>query len=139
MSDRILIVDDVESILFAMKMYFMACDYEVDCAKDVEEAKSYLDAYGYSVVITDLCLTGVNQTEGIDLVAYARAKSPLTRAIILTAYGSPDVERMAFDLGVDAFLRKPKRLPDLARIVLGLLDDSIELDKLQLNDFAYCS
>lgn len=139
MPDRILIVDDVQSILFAMKMYFMAFDYEVDCATDIEEAKSFLEKNSYRIVITDLCLTGVNQTEGIDLVAYVREKSPLTRTIILTAYGSPEVERAAFELGVDAFLRKPKRLPDLAQIVLGLLDESTKLDHRQLNDFAYCN
>jgi two-component system response regulator PilR (NtrC family) len=139
MMERILIVDDVQSILFAMKMYFMAYDYEVDCAKDVEEAKSLLEKSDYRIVITDLCLTGINQTEGIDLVAYIRAKTPLTRTIILTAYGSPESERVAFDVGVDAFLRKPKRLPDLAQIVMALLDESIKLDHRQFNDFAYCN
>lgn len=139
MADRILIVDDVQSILFAMKMYFMAYDYEVDCAKDIEEAKSLLDENAYRVMITDLCLTGVNQTEGINLVAYVREKFPLMRTIILTAYGSPEAESIAFELGVDAFLRKPKRLPDLAQIVLALLDESIKLDNRQFNDFAYCS
>lgn len=139
MTDRILIVDDVQSILFAMKMYFAAYDYEVDCAKDIEEAKSFLDKNAYRVMITDLCLTGINQTEGLDLVAYTREKSPLTRTIILTAYGSPESERVAFDIGVDAFLRKPKRLPDLAQIVMALLDDNVKFDHRQFNDFAYCS
>jgi len=139
MVDRILIIDDVQSILAAMKMYFMALDYEVDCANDIEEAKQFLKKNTYKIMITDLCLTGVNQTEGIDLVAYARENFALTRTIILTAYGSPEAERLAFDLGVDAFLRKPKRLPDLAQIVLALLDDNTQLDYPQRNDFAYRS
>lgn len=139
MADRILIVDDVQSILNAMKMYFMAFDYEVDCANDIEEAKRFLEKNTYRIMITDLCLTGVNQTEGVDLVAYVRERFAPTRTIILTAYGSPEAERLAFELGVDAFLRKPKRLPDLAQIVLALLDGNSELDYRQRNDFAYCS
>lgn len=139
MAYRILIVDDVQSILFAMKMYFMAYDYDVDCANDIEEAKLFLDKNTYSIVITDLCLAGGSQTEGVELVAYVRERFPLTRSIILTAYGSPEIERLAFALGVSAFLRKPKRLPELAQIVQALLDEKVELDHSQLNDFAYCN
>ena len=127
MLEKILVVDDVQSILFAMKMYFKANGYDVDCAKDVEEAIALMSKNDYRLLITDLRLTGVDGTEGLELVAYARSRFPTMRTIILTAYGWPEIEEQAYAIGVDAFLRKPKRLPELAQAVGELLSrDKIE-------------
>ncbi|MGH9825083.1 MAG: response regulator [Blastocatellia bacterium] len=121
MSDKILVVDDEQSILFAMRDYFTAYGYDVDCARELEEANTLLSATNYSVVIADLRLTGLNGTEGLEIVEYARKQCPWTSVIILTAYGVPEIEREAMKLGVDAFLRKPKPLSQIAQIVFGLL------------------
>jgi ActR/RegA family two-component response regulator len=45
---------------------------------------------------------------------------PETRIIVLTAYGSADVEATAQTSGADAFLHKPKPLAEVARIVFEL-------------------
>ncbi len=42
--------------------------------------------------------------------------------ILLTAYGTPEIETEARRLGVDAVLYKPKPLPELAQIVFALLN-----------------
>src|SRR5689334_10389902 len=120
MSERILVVDDEGPILFAMKDYFMAQGYEVDCAREFEEAEALLANITYSVVIADLRLTGSYGVEGLELVAYVRERCPRTHIIILTAYSSPEIESEALRRGVDAFLRKPKPLPHLAQIVFAL-------------------
>ncbi|HKQ07987.1 MAG TPA: response regulator [Blastocatellia bacterium] len=120
MVDRILVVDDEEPILFAIKEYFMMHGYEVDCASEFEEAEALLANIQYSVVIADLRLTGINGAEGIELVAFVRERCPRTQIIILTAYGSLEIEEEAMGRGVDAFLRKPIPLPQLAQIVFAL-------------------
>ncbi|HZS08158.1 MAG TPA: response regulator [Blastocatellia bacterium] len=120
MSDRILVVDDENPILFAMKGYFTTHGYEVDCAREFEEAEALLANIHYSVVVADLRLTGINGVEGLELVAWVRERCPRTHIIILTAYGSPEIEKEALRCGVDAFLRKPIPLPQLAQIVFAL-------------------
>jgi DNA-binding response OmpR family regulator len=123
-ADRILLVDDVPSILFAMKMYLMAEGYEVSCAQDIEEAKSLAAKNDYAAVISDLRLTGTDNMEGLDLIDFVREQRLRAKIIILTAYGFPEIEREAVERGADAFLRKPKPLPELARVVQELLSDA---------------
>jgi two-component system response regulator (stage 0 sporulation protein F) len=119
--ERLLIVDDEEPILAAMQEYFRTFGYEVDCAHELEEAEALLSKVSYSLVVADLRLTGIYGVEGLELVGYVRQRCPNTRMILLTAYGTPEIEKEARRLGVDAFLYKPKPLPELAQIVFALL------------------
>jgi DNA-binding response OmpR family regulator len=121
MPHRILVVDDEEPILFALREYFTALGYEVDAAREAEEAESCLARTRYDLVIADLRLCGSHGAQGLDVLTRAREHAPSTRTILLTAYGSPEVEREARHRGVDALLHKPKPLPEVARIVVGLL------------------
>jgi CheY-like chemotaxis protein len=115
--ERILVVDDEEPILFAISDFFQGLGYAVDCAREKEEAEALLANVRYAVVIADLRLTGINAAEGLDIVALVRQHYPDTKIILLTAYGSPEVEMEAKKLGVDRFLHKPISLPQIARII----------------------
>jgi DNA-binding response OmpR family regulator len=118
---RILLVDDAEPILFALKEYFTAYGYQVECARDLEEARALLTGRRCSVVIADVHLSGIHDTEGLEVVGYVRERCSATRIIILTADRSPEIEAEARKRGVDAFLHKPKPLPEVAQIVGELL------------------
>ena len=120
-TSRILIVDDEEPILFAMREYFATKGFSVDCAREVAEAQALLHENAYAVAILDLRLSGTHGAEGLDLVASVRAQSPRTRIILLTAYGSREIEAEARRLGADAFLHKPKPLAEVAQIASGLI------------------
>ncbi len=120
MSPRLLVADDEETILFAMKEYFETLGYDVDCARRVHEARSLLDAHSYAVVIADLRLNPAEPAAGLDLVSAVKQRHPTTRTIILTAYGSPRVEQLARGMGVDAFLHKTQRLKEVAAVVRWL-------------------
>lgn len=121
MPGRILVVDDEEAILFAMREYFTALGYHVDCARELEEAKALLPQTPYAVVIADVRLTGSHSTEGLELVEYICQYYASTRSIILTAYGSPETEQEARRRGADAFLHKRMSLPEVAQVVSELL------------------
>ena len=64
---HILVVDDEESILFAVEQYIIAQDHTVDCARELEEAQALLDNIRYDLVIADLRLSGIHGAEGLDL------------------------------------------------------------------------
>ena len=61
---RLLVIDDEDSIRFAMKEYFEVHGYRVDCAREAEEAEALLAHLRYDVVIADLQLSGILRLEG---------------------------------------------------------------------------
>jgi DNA-binding NtrC family response regulator len=120
---RILMVDDKVALCFAMREYFKLYNYQVDCAHNVGDATSSLNASRYAVVIADLDLGGASDLEGFKVIKVARERFPETRIIVLTAYGSVEAESEARNLGVSAFLHKPSPLSEVARIVFELTED----------------
>lgn len=119
---RLLIVDDEESICFSMGEYFQHHGYHVDTARDIEEAEKLIDSTDYRVIIQDLRL-GVNRNpDGLEIIKLVHRRHPDTRIIVLTAYGSAEMEDEARQCGADAFLRKPKPLSQVAQVVQGLLE-----------------
>jgi CheY-like chemotaxis protein len=121
MVPRMLVIDDEEPILFALREYFTLLGYRVDCAGEPEEAEALLTDIPYAVVIVDLRLSGIESTEGLALIDTIRERCPKTGILLLTAYGNPSIEQEALSRGADAFLNKPMPLPDIAHIVTGLL------------------
>jgi DNA-binding NtrC family response regulator len=119
---RLLVVDDEESICFSMSEYFSLHGYKVDTASEIEEAEKLLGATNYKVVIQDLRLTMTNNHDGLDMIRLIHEHSPQTRIIVLTAYGSAEIEDEARRCGADAFLRKPKPLSQVAQVVQGLIE-----------------
>jgi two-component system OmpR family response regulator len=124
---RILMVDDKVTLCFAMREYFKLYDYRVDCAHNVDDATTRLNASRYAVMIADLDLGGTHDLDGFKVIETARGQCPETRILVLTAYGSAEVESAARDLGVDAFLHKPSPLSEVARIVFELAGDKLRV------------
>jgi DNA-binding NtrC family response regulator len=116
MTNRILVVDDDAQLASAYSEYLSSLGYQVDTAGEIEEAETLLVHLHYSVVVTDLRLSRLN-FGGLDIVKFIHKASLPTRIVVLTAYGWPELKAEASNEGVDAFLRKPMRLSDLAKTV----------------------
>ena len=121
MGHRLLIVDDEEGIVLTMKEYFETFGHHVDIARGREEAEGFLLGAPYALMIADLRLHPVRESEGLDLLALVRERFPATRVVLFTGYATPEVVSEARRLGVDAFLQKPQALTDVARVVFALL------------------
>ena len=119
---HLLVVDDEESICFSLKEYFSHNGFIVDTAQEVEEAQRLISNSRYKVVIQDLRMGAKKDFEGLQVVRTVHAQSPETRIIILTAFGSAEIEDEAKLLGADAFLRKPQPLSQVAQVVRGLIE-----------------
>jgi ActR/RegA family two-component response regulator len=59
--------------------------------------------------------------DGLEVVSAVRERNAAARIVVLTAYGTPDVEGEARRRGADAFLHKPKLLREVASVVDGLV------------------
>jgi DNA-binding NtrC family response regulator len=123
---RLLVVDDEESICFSMSEYFSLHGYKVDTARDTDEAERLVETSQYQVIIQDLRLTTRRNPDGLELIKLAHRRHPETRIIVLTAYGSAEIEDEALRCGADAFLRKPKPLSQVAQVVQGLIESPVK-------------
>ena len=65
MKRRVLIVDDETSLLFAARQYLTDTGFEVECAREAEEAQALLANFEFDVVITDIRLTELQGAEGL--------------------------------------------------------------------------
>ena len=121
MSARVLVVEDEQSIRLAMCEYLEHRGFRVDCASSPAEADALLvGPAAYDVVIADLRLSPADAAGGLRLLRRVRERHPATRTVLLTAYGSPEVEAEARRLGVDALFAKSHRLEEVASLVRSL-------------------
>ena len=119
---RLLVVDDEASICFSMSEYFSLHGFKVDTARETEEAEKLIEATSYEVIIQDLRLGATRDPDGLKIIKLANQRNPQTRIVVLTAYGSSEIEDEAKRCGADAFLRKPKPLSQVAQVVQGLIE-----------------
>jgi DNA-binding NtrC family response regulator len=119
-ADRILIVDDEPTLVFFLRrgLSEAGLNCEVDGVNSGEDALARLAFEKYRVLITDLKMPGIN---GLTLVAAARALHPTISIILMTAYGSRQVEDEAGQLKVDGYLTKPFQMDKLHRLIENIL------------------
>lgn len=119
-SYRILIVEDSFGIAQALQRslsLYRDGAYRVEACSSGEAALKRLHEAAFELLITDLRLPGF---DGLGLIQRARQVRPELRSLLITAYGSPEVEDQARQI-VDAYLPKPFRLVELLRLVESIL------------------
>lgn len=116
MQQRILVVDDADTIRFAFGRHLKSCGFEVDCARELEEAEALALHTHYDLVIADLSLTGVDGREGLEILRFLRRHRPAVRVIVITANATANAEREAYVRGAHAFIDKASPLTEIARV-----------------------
>jgi CheY-like chemotaxis protein len=116
--ERILLVDDEESVLFAINEYLTLRGHRVHRAASSEAAHELLRSNRYDCVISDLHLGPARDGEGIEIARVAR-QTGTARIVLLTAHGTPELARDASELGIDRVIAKPVTLSDLEQVVAG--------------------
>ena len=118
----ILLVDDEETILFAVRDYLSAAGWRVETARNVAEAEERLRASVFAAAVIDLRLSvGDEEGEGLELARRVRAQAPETKVLVLTAYGSARVQEEAERIGIHGFLQKPQPLTRLEQHLSSLI------------------
>ncbi|MDA8079858.1 MAG: response regulator [Nitrospiraceae bacterium] len=104
---KILIVDDEETILMTLSHILSSKDTMVITSDKIEEAEEALLRYTFDLVIADIRLSGMYGIEGLELLSYVKKASPRTEVIIMTAYGSAEMEEDAYRRGAFHYYEKP--------------------------------
>ena len=120
-SPRLLVVDDQPFILDVIRRYFTLLGYEVDTATEREEAEALLEHRHYGAVIADLGLGRFSDVDGLDIVTFARYRSPSIKVVVLTGFDGEALRQESHRRGADVFLTKPQPLPTLAGVIADLL------------------
>ncbi len=117
---KVLIVDDEETLTWSMaKSLSKDKDkYEVIVANNGRDALNQLKANRIDLVISDIRMPDIN---GLDLLVKIKKEFPETKVIIMTAYGSSDVQKEANRRGSLFYVEKPFEISDIRKIIIDLI------------------
>lgn len=101
---RLLVVDDDERLLAALKRGLQAEGFAVDVAVDGDEAWWYASENDYDAMVLDIMIPGA---DGYELCARLRRDDVWSPILMLTAKTGSDDEARALDNGADDYLAKP--------------------------------
>jgi DNA-binding NtrC family response regulator len=114
MADRVLVVDDEQSLRKVLAATLQREGYEVQVASDGEEAIAALDRDGADVVVTDLVMP---RMDGLSLLRKVVARHPDVPVIVVTAHGKVDSAVEAMKAGAFDFVTKPFEHAELKAII----------------------
>ena len=105
LQQRILVVDDVETIAHSVGLILSELDIPIDVAHDGKHALEFLKVQPYSLVISDVAMP---EMDGLALTRAIRADDALSDlpVILLTALDRPAERDRGFDAGADDYIVK---------------------------------
>jgi DNA-binding NtrC family response regulator len=117
---RILVVDDELLIRWSLSEALMAAGYAVVEGRDAAEARQALRDQDHKpdLVVLDYRLPDSND---LGLLTTIRREAPTVPVILMTAYGTTEVEKGALDLGAYRVVSKPFEVQDMASLVTEAL------------------
>ncbi|MCA9755504.1 MAG: diguanylate cyclase [Candidatus Eisenbacteria bacterium] len=104
MDDRVLVVDDEETLRIVISQVLQADGFEVTTAASGEEAFALFRADPFSLVITDIVM---GKMSGIDLLERVKSMESETNVIVMTSHASVDTAVRALRNGAYDYLVKP--------------------------------
>jgi two-component system, NtrC family, response regulator AtoC len=126
MDRRILVVDDNELVCQQLSQLLAKPDRRIKVAHDGTTALEWLIERNFSVVLTDLCLPGVDgqpDIDGLDLIREIRRRDLPATVIVMTGHASIDSAVEAMKLGAYDYLVKPVDQVRLEFLVEKALED----------------
>lgn len=126
MSQKILIVDDEESIRYTFGQFLTEEDYRVEMAESLEQATTLLASNEFDAVFLDIML---GRDSGIDVLKVAKGTNPNCPVIMVT--GGPDINTAAEAVRFGAFdyLTKPVYQEELLLHAKRATDYKTSLDQ----------
>lgn len=119
MPEKLLIVEDEDTLCQSLQRVFRKEGYEVDIADSAETAFELLKSNSYHLIITDVILPGIS---GIELLAKYKEQNPAQKVIIMTAYASLATAVESIKAGACDFIIKPVFHDEMKKAVKNALN-----------------
>ena len=120
---RILIVDDDESLRRVMQVQLEQEGYSVTSASGGQAAMNTLERSPQDLMIVDLKMPGLS---GVEVLKRVRTEYPETVVLLITAFGTVETAVEAMKLGAYDYLTKPANA-DALRLVVGRALEHVRL------------
>jgi excisionase family DNA binding protein len=117
---RVLVVDDEPSIRDLLSRTLDMAEYDVEVAPDGRSGVERLRLRDFDLLIADLRMPGM---DGLTLIREARRFRAGLKVIIITGFSSESSAIDAVNLGVNGYLIKPFRVPQVLSAVARALGD----------------
>jgi CheY-like chemotaxis protein len=120
MIKKVLIVDDDQEMLLSLKDGLEKYNesFSIMMANDGQSALDKLKTNPFSLVVTDLKMPKIN---GFAVLAHIMEHYPEIPVIIITAYGTPELEKRSQEGGAVGWIEKPFMVDDLAKKIITTL------------------
>ena len=125
----ILVCDDQRSICEMLDISLRKEGHRVETVNAGEAAKKKLSSANYEVLITDIKMP---QTDGIEVLRFARQSSPETSVILITAVEDYEAAVQAVRVGAFDYIHKGPGLMEELKISVGRALETIMLQRQNL-------
>ncbi|MCK4840116.1 MAG: response regulator [Desulfobulbaceae bacterium] len=135
--NKVLIVDDSQELLrpIVVGLQKYKAEFEILTAANGEEAVAVLKKEPISTLVTDLYMP---KMDGLELLAYMTQNHPRIPCVVMTAFGSAEIQAILDQRGIFHYLEKPINLKDLGNTILDALaqfEQGKSLDGLSIAGF----
>jgi DNA-binding NtrC family response regulator len=118
-NDKILVVDDEDSMCNFLSIMLKKEGYQITTARSGEEALKKLDKAPYDVVISDLKMKGMN---GLGLIDELNKRDAVPFVIIMTAFATIESAIEALKKGAFDYITKPFKVDEIKLAVARALE-----------------
>jgi len=119
LEDKILVVDDEQSMREFLDIMLKKEGYKVSLASNGEEVLKYIDKDIFDLVLLDIRMP---KMDGIAVLKKIKSTSPETVVIMITAYASADTAIKAMKEGAYDYITKPFKVDEIKLIIKNALE-----------------
>ncbi len=127
--NRILVVDDDESLRRVLQVQLEQSGYVVNSAASARQTMTMLTTRSYDLVITDLKMP---EASGLELLRQVHSLYPETIVIVLTAFGTVETAVDAMKAGAYNYLTKPVHPGELSLTIDRALEHLRLVEEVRL-------
>ena len=119
MKERVLLVDDDNDVLYALKILLVSENFEVSLCQTPDSAIALLAKENFSLVLMDLnySLDTTSGKEGLGLITAIRKLDEDLPIVVMTGWASIEVAVSTMQNGANDFIQKPWDIDRLIAIV----------------------
>jgi len=113
---KVLIVDDEKSLLLSIRAGFEAYKdrFQLFTAEDGKKAIKILESNSIDLVVTDIRMP---EMDGFELLVYMNSRFSSIPVLVMSAYGTREIQGKFESIGIIGFLDKPVDFDDLVKSI----------------------